>query len=152
MPPPLPSLSSETPTKETIPEPVPTRVDSRSSYEVTIAPSKSVESVVASRSEAASHWPVEKESYVEQARRIPVIRTVGDEAVLKCGGQTTGAKDQDIKWQKIGGEMPQTYRIYNSDLYVSGVKKDDEGLYQCSVNLPGGHNSISFVDLKIAGN
>ncbi|KAE9552457.1 hypothetical protein FO519_004342 [Halicephalobus sp. NKZ332] len=148
--PPLPSVSSEIAVKNPIVGPASTAIDSRSSTEVTVGPSKSVESVVSGRSEAASHWPVEKESYVEQARRVPVIRTVGDEAVLKCGGQTTGAKDKDVDWQKIGGEMPQSYRIYNSDLYISGVKKDDEGLYQCGVTLPGGHNSISFVDLKIA--
>uniref|UniRef100_A0A914PRH5 Uncharacterized protein n=1 Tax=Panagrolaimus davidi TaxID=227884 RepID=A0A914PRH5_9BILA len=96
-----------------------------------------------------TRWPSENEAFVEQARRVPIIRTVGHDTKLECGIKTPGT-ESEIKWDKIGSNMPFKFRIENGDLVIEDLRKEDEGLYQCSLTLPGKQNSVHFTDLKVA--
>lgn len=163
--PPLPSVSSELapghePIKQIV-SPTP-RYDSYPTDEVSLAPSSASAETTPDTSELAikvtpplptspvTRWPVEKEAFVEQARRVPLIKTVGQEAKLVCGVKSPGSENE-VKWDKIGGNMPFKFRIERGDLVIEDLRKEDEGLYQCSLTIPGAPESVFFIDLKVAG-
>ena len=149
---PQPSISSELPANTEPLKPIVAPKPSNHPYPpadvITIAPTSDKSLETSTR--APPGWPRDQENFVEQARRVPVIRTVGQDTTLICGVKSPGAEDQ-VKWDKIGGTMPFKFRINRGDLVIEDLRKEDEGLYQCSLTLPGRETSIFFTDLKVAG-
>lgn len=150
--PPQPSASSELAISNEPLKPIVAPKSSEHPYPpadiITIAPTADTSLETSTR--APPGWPREKEAFVEQARRVPVIRTVGQDTILVCGVKSPGAENE-VKWDKIGGNMPFKFRIDRGDLIIEDLRKEDEGLYQCSLSLPGRDTSIFFTDLKVAG-
>uniref|UniRef100_A0A7E4ZZ11 Basement membrane proteoglycan n=1 Tax=Panagrellus redivivus TaxID=6233 RepID=A0A7E4ZZ11_PANRE len=93
--------------------------------------------------------PIERESLVEQARRVPVVATHGTETKLKCPTYTSDSA-AEITWEKIGEQMPLAYHIADGSLILTNASKEDAGIYQCSVRQASGAGTVSFVDLRVA--
>lgn len=157
VPTPLPSVSSEVVVVKKKPvtpivNPIPTVSDTKSSVEVTISPtiaSKEYSIPVPELEEKPTHYPIEKETFFEQGKRVPLIKTIGEETVLKCDIPKSLIKNT-VEWEKIGGKLPENHQVKDDMLIIKKIQKDDGGLYQCSVFDEKRIPTVSFVDLKIA--
>uniref|UniRef100_A0A914BVB7 Basement membrane proteoglycan n=1 Tax=Acrobeloides nanus TaxID=290746 RepID=A0A914BVB7_9BILA len=103
---------------------------------------------------------IETTTYIEKSSEIiptesdikpePIIRTVGLEAMLPCSAEGANGVHGEVTWEKIGGQLPFSYRLQNADLMINKLRKEDAGIYKCNVRTKSGHGSISFIELKVA--